>query len=54
MDLSLIKHKLNFNCYENEEDFKSDVLLIYDNCIRYNVAESIYGKMANQLKAEFE
>lgn len=53
MDFTTIKTKLQFNCYENEEDFKNDVLLVYDNCIKYNGSEAPLGKLANQLKYEF-
>ena len=29
------------------------MLLVYDNCIRYNGSESDLGRMAGQLKLEF-
>jgi len=50
MDFSTVKTKLQFNCYENEDDFKADIIQVYDNCIKYNGAESNLGKMATQLK----
>lgn len=53
MDFSTIKTKLQFNCYETEDEFKNDILLVYDNCIKYNGAESPLGKIADQLKYDF-
>ncbi len=50
MDLSTIRQKLNFNCYDTPEEFRDDILLMYDNCSRYNGTESIYGQMVKKLK----
>ena len=36
LDYSTIKFKLNNNCYDNEEEFKKDVVLVFENCIKYN------------------
>ena len=53
MDFATIKTKLNFNCYSCEEDFNRDMILVFDNCLAYNGKESLYGKVAMQMKLEF-
>jgi len=53
MDFSTMRIKLNNNCYENEEEFRDDIVLIYENCIKYNGELSIYGQMSKNFKMEF-
>lgn len=53
MDFGTIKRKLAYNAYENEEDFKNDMNLVFDNCILYNGMQSPFGKIAMEMKLEF-
>ena len=53
MDFSTIKIKLNNNCYDNEEEFKNDVITVFQNCIKYNGDNSIYATMSKNFTAEF-
>lgn len=50
MDFGTIKRKLAYNAYENEEDFKNDMNLVFDNCILYNGMQSPFGKIAMEMK----
>jgi hypothetical protein len=43
-----------YNCYKTAEDFTHDVHLVYDNCVKYNGPESVYGKLAHKLKQEYD
>ena len=54
MDYSTMKSKLIYNCYKTEQDFTKDIHLVYDNCIKYNGLESVYGKLAEKLKHEYD
>lgn len=36
MDFSTIKKKLEYNFYPDCKAFKEDILLIFDNCFKYN------------------
>ena len=54
MDFSTIKTKLTMNAYDSEEDFWADMHLIFDNCILFNGKESSFGRIAFELKLEFE
>lgn len=40
MDLSTVKSKIKQNCYTSFDDFLGDMILIWDNCRTYNLAES--------------
>ena len=53
MDFGTVKKKLALNCYENEADFQGDINLIFDNCILYHGTEKDLGKIALQMKTEF-
>lgn len=54
MDYTTMKSKLMYNCYKSAEDFTRDIHLIYDNCIKYNGPESVYGRLADKLKQEYD
>lgn len=54
MDYSTMKTKLIYNCYKSEQDFTKDIHLVYDNCIKYNGLESVYGRLAEKLKHEYD
>ena len=54
MDFTTIKTKLTYNCYLNERELKEDFLLVFQNCITYNLPESALGQMAQRLIDEFE
>jgi bromodomain-containing factor 1 len=53
MDFGTVKRKLAFNGYEHEDEFKCDMNLVFDNCILYNGMQSPYGKIAMEMKLEF-
>ena len=53
MDFGTIKRKLILNAYENELEFQEDMNLVFDNCILYNGTDKDIGKMALQMKMEF-
>ena len=40
MDFGTIKYKLNMGNYSCDEEFMSDVCLIFDNCNTYNDSEA--------------
>lgn len=50
MDLSTIQKKLENNEYEELKDLRSDLELIFDNCILYNGRKGTLGKLAADLK----
>ena len=50
MDFTTIRTKLNLNCYACEEEFCSDMILVFDNCINYNGLQNQFGKVATQMK----
>ena len=39
MDFSTIKKKLSHNFYPDCKSFKADVLLVFENCLKYNGEE---------------
>jgi len=51
MDLSKMKKKLNR--YSSLDEFDSDVILMFDNCTRYNGKGSEYSNLAIDLKAKW-
>lgn len=53
MDFGTIKKKLSFNGYDSELEFQGDMNLIFDNCILYNGTSRDLGKIALQMKTEF-
>lgn len=53
MDFGTIKTKLIYNAYHDSEEFKSDMNLVFDNCILFNGSDSFYGRIALQMKHEF-
>ncbi|KAL9940700.1 hypothetical protein V8E36_000188 [Tilletia maclaganii] len=50
MDLSTMENKLEMNQYASIDDLVVDAQLIFDNCRRYNPAQSPYAKCANKLE----
>lgn len=53
MDYQTIKQKLSMNLYKGLEDFKEDVLLVYDNCIKFNGPHSYVGNVGVKTKDYF-
>ena len=53
MDFGTIKKKLTLNAYEGEAEFQGDMNLVFDNCILYNGTDKDLGKIALQMKMEF-
>ncbi|CDW81357.1 histone acetyltransferase gcn5-like [Stylonychia lemnae] len=50
MDLERIQKNLNDNQYHTAEQFKKDLIKIFDNARTYNTSETIYYKYADQLQ----
>ena len=53
MDLGTVTTKLNDGKYESEEDFCEEVLLTFNNAIKYNPQDSEIHLIAVQLKKKF-
>ncbi len=53
MDYQTVKQKLSLNLYENIDQFKEDVLLIFDNCVTYNGTFSYVGAGGVKTKEYF-
>ena len=54
IDLSLINSRINSkNYYMTVDIFVSDVRRIFENCRKYNLADTIYVKLANKLEQGF-
>lgn len=53
MDLGTVRKKLLSNEYQNPEEFKKDVNLIWDNSFKYNGKDQIISNLAKQLKKVF-
>lgn len=53
MDFGTIKKKIMYNGYNNETEFQGDMNLVFDNCILYNGTGRDIGKIALQMKTEF-
>ncbi|EAY22133.1 Bromodomain containing protein [Trichomonas vaginalis G3] len=54
IDLSTIKNNILSEKYSTKEEFKSDVDLMWSNCILYNGADSEIGKLAARIRTEFD
>ena len=50
LDLEKVQKKLTEGQYKSKEDFKSDIIKIFNNARTYNQEETIYYKYANQLQ----
>ena len=49
MDLQKVQKKLLDKIYKTKEDFKNDIIKIFDNARTFNDEKSVYHKAANQL-----
>ena len=49
MDFSTMKKKLEAEKYSSIDTFDYDMKVIFDNCIIYNGADSVFGKLAHSL-----
>ena len=54
MDFSTIKKKLSNNLYTNFKQFTEDVALTFDNCYKYNGANSSVGLACTFVKNEYQ
>uniref|UniRef100_W4VRC8 Putative toutatis n=1 Tax=Corethrella appendiculata TaxID=1370023 RepID=W4VRC8_9DIPT len=54
MDLSTIKKRLQDLVYKSREDFKQDVLQIFDNCEVFNEDDSPVGTAGHGMRKHFE
>ncbi len=50
IDLEKVQKKLNEGLYRTREQFKYDIIKIFDNARTYNQEDTIYYKYANQLQ----
>jgi transcriptional activator SPT7 len=51
IDLSIILRKIKEDKYENEiKLFEEDLLLMFDNCRKFNDKKTVYYKIANKLQ----
>ena len=53
MDLGTVKSNLEGQKYENEEEFRDDVMLTFDNALKYNPEINHCYQAAVQLKKKF-
>ena len=53
MDFATVKKKLTLNAYDSEIEFQGDMNLVFDNCILYHGTDRDLGKIALQMKTEF-
>lgn len=53
MDLGTIKRKLNYNVYNNIQEYIYDMKLVFDNCVKYNGKENQIAKYAIEIKNIF-
>ncbi|RVD92594.1 transcription factor [Tubulinosema ratisbonensis] len=54
MDLSKIKQNLDSNKYKTPEQFKDDIILMFNNCYTYNEENSHVYKCAKELQRLFD
>ena len=54
MDLSTVQRELKADRYQTVEAFAADVKLTFDNCIKYNGANSMFGVVAGLVSQVFE
>ena len=54
MDFGTVRKKLNFNVYENVQQFIKDMKLVFDNCVRYNGSENQVARYAIEIRNMFE
>jgi len=50
MDFSTLEKNLNEGKYQSLKDFRDDLFLIFENCYKYNEADSVYVKSAQELE----
>ena len=53
MDLGTIKEKLNSHTYAHPEEFRSDVLLMCNNCLLYNPVGDPHHELGQRLLVSF-
>jgi len=49
MDFSTVRRKIQQSQYPSFESFNKDILLIFQNCVKYNSSDSVFGKYALQM-----
>lgn len=54
IDLSTIRKKILSSRYTSKDEFKSDVDLMWDNCITYNGQDSEIGLLAARIRMDFD
>ena len=50
MDLSKVQQKLLDKTFKSKDDFKNDIIKIFDNARLFNSEETVYYKYADQLQ----
>lgn len=53
MDFGTITKKLKNHEYTNIEQFLDDIILVFNNCVRYNGVNSQPGKLCQDTHKEF-
>ncbi len=53
MDFSTIRNRIKSNYYTNVRSVKADIVLIHDNCIKYNADDSDVADAAKKMLLEF-
>ena len=54
MDFGTIKQRLNNNYYHRLQEFLDDMMLVFDNCLKFNGEENQVGKLCKNVKEEFK
>lgn len=49
MDLSTIKKKMDARLYANPQEFREDIILMCENCFKYNPPDQIVHLLGKQL-----
>lgn len=53
MDFSVIRKRIKSNYYTNVRSVKADIMLVYDNCIKYNQDDTDVAGTADKMMTEF-
>jgi len=54
IDFEVIRKKIDQNIYKSFLEFKSDMNLVWSNCLQYFGEESFFSYISNDLKAQFD
>ena len=54
MDFGTIKQRLNSNYYHRIQEFLDDMMLTFDNCLKFNGEDSAVGKACKKVMEAFK